>query len=379
MSFYDVIVVGVGGMGAAACWRLARRGVRVLGLEQFEIGHDLGSSHGQSRIIRKAYFEHPDYVPLLHRAYDLWAELEAEERRVLRRHCGVLLAGPQNGTVIGGTRRSVQIHGLGIEGMSPAEMSRRFPGFAVPEEHAVLFEPGAGVLFVEPCVQAMAAEARRRGAELRQKTAVTAIQPGPIDVAVSCGNECFTAGTVVLTAGAWTSALLRDLAVPLEVWRKVQLWYDDPACDYHIDAGCPAFGFQTDAGEFVYGIPTIDSRGLKVAEHTGRHPAGDPGAVDRDLHPEDHQRVETLLRPYLTKAGWGLNSHSVCLYTMTPDEHFILGRHAHLPRMLIAAGFSGHGFKFAPLIGEALTDLAVDGRTSLPIEFLRLDRFGLAH
>ncbi len=369
---YDAIVIGIGGVGSAALYHLATRGARVLGLDRFGPGHDRGSSHGQTRIIRLAYFEHPDYVPLLRRAYQLWSELGECRGRPLYHEVGLLQVGPPDGPVVSGVRRSAQEHGLEIEELSPSEIRRRFPGFHAPDEWHGVFERRAGYLEVEACVVAHLEEAIRLGAELRTGVTVQRWRADGDGLTVTTDAGQFHAERLVLAPGSWAPQLLGDLQLRLEVRRKSQFWYPSSA-EFHADRGCPAFLFDTPEGVF-YGLPQIDERGLKVAEHTGGSLVADPLTVDRALEAAEQSRVERFLADHLPSVGRPLLHHSVCMYTLTPDEHFIVDRHPADPRVVLAAGLSGHGFKFTGVLGEALADLALEGSTRLPIGFLSLSR-----
>ncbi|HEV3418021.1 MAG TPA: N-methyl-L-tryptophan oxidase [Pirellulales bacterium] len=372
---FDAIVIGAGGVGSAAMFHLATRGARVLGLDRFPPGHDRGSSHGRTRIIRQAYYEHPDYVPLLFRAYQLWEELGKRRGRPLYHETGLLQVGPLDGAVLAGVRRSARQHKLEVEELAMREITERFPGFRANDDWAGLFERRAGYLDVEACVVAHILEAINLGAELRAGVEVHGWTAGrdAIEVATSGGN--FSTARLIVSAGPWAPQLLRELSIPLVARRKPQYWYPADAV-YQADHGCPTFLFDLPEGIF-YGVPQIDDFGLKVAEHTGGQIVADPLHVDRDLDRADQERVEQFLAAHLPGVLQPCLHHSVCMYTLTPDEHFIVDRHPGDPRINFAAGLSGHGFKFSCVLGQALADLAIDGRTDLPIDFLSLDRPGL--
>jgi monomeric sarcosine oxidase len=368
-SAWDAIVIGAGGVGSAALYHLARRGGHVLGLDRFPPGHDRGSSHGETRIIRQAYFEHPDYVPLLLRAHELWTELEARARTKLYHETGLLEVGPPDGVVVPGVLQSARQHGLAVEPLAAPEVERRFPGFRVPEGLSGVFERRAGYLRVEDCVRAHADAALRAGAELRaDEEAVEWSDEGGV-VAVRTRRGTHRARTLIITAGPWAPGLLRDLGVRLEVRRKPVLWFRTRGESYRPARGGPAFLFELPQGVF-YGFPELADGELKVAEHTGGEVIADPLAVDRSLRPADVEPVRAFLSRCLPQTGPDCLRHSVCLYTMSPDEHFLAGRHPRHERVLLAAGLSGHGFKFTSVLGEALAELALDGATRLPVTFL---------
>ena len=373
MAGYDVIILGTGGVGSAAAYHLARRGARVLGIDRFAGGHDRGSSHGETRIIRQAYFEHADYVPLLLRAYELWRELEAGAGESLLRQVGLLQIGPPEGAVVRGVLGSARQHGLDVEQLSAADVHRRWQGFRVPEGYVGVFEAAAGYLRVERCVLAHLAAAQQHGAELRYAAAATAWRAGrSVSVTLESGEELTAAGLIV-TAGSWAPLLLAELGAGLVVRRKHLYWFPAEA-NYHQDRGCPTFLFELPRGVF-YGFPQIDALGLKVAEHSGGAAVADPLADERELDAADLARVEAFLASHLPGVGRPMQHRSVCFYTMSPDEHFIVDRHPQHENVLFAAGLSGHGFKFTSVLGEALADLALEGITKLPMDFLRLSRF----
>jgi sarcosine oxidase len=369
----DVIVVGTGGVGSAALYHLARRGVRALGIDRFPGGHDRGSSHGHSRIIRLAYFEHPDYVPLLRRAYELWADLERLSGEPLYLQTGLLEVGAPDGPTIQGILAAAREHQLQVEELSAEERRRRFPGFTIPEAMAAIFESRAGVLRVERCVLAHLNQAHRLGTNLIVDETVLGWTATPDSVEVSTDRSTYRASRLILAAGPWSGDLLASLAVPLPVRRKHIHWYPGPGERYAAESGCPAFYFETPAGDF-YGIPAFDGRGLKVGEHTGGASVADPLTDDRAVEREDRRRVESFLDGHLPEVSRPSLDHCTCFYTMSPDHNFLVDRHPNHANVTFAAGLSGHGFKFTGVLGEALADLALNGQTEHPIGFLSASR-----
>lgn len=372
MKRYDAIVVGVGGVGSAVLCHLARRGMRVLGLDRFPPGHDRGSSHGSTRIIRQAYFEHADYVPLLVRAWQLWAELADTCGRPLLDEVGLIQVGPADGIVVPAVLESARIHKLEVDRLSADEIVRRWPAFAANDGLIAAYERRAGYLYVEQCVLAHISAARSAGAELACDRAVVAWRSEGSGIAVETDREEIYADRLVIAAGPWAGHLLADFAVRLTVLRKPVFWL--AARDDSCRAGCPCFLYELPGGIF-YGIPQFDERGVKVAEHSGGEAVADPLLVDRTLRPEDHRRVADFVEAHLPGATTEVRHHSVCMYTMTPDQHFIIDRHPSFPQVVFVAGLSGHGFKFAPVLGEIAADLTLEGRTPHPIDFLRVGRF----
>ena len=377
MSTYDVIVLGTGGVGSAAAMHLAARGASVLGLEQFDHGHNRGSSHGQTRAIRMAYFEHPDYVPLLRRTYEHWESLEKATERKLFHQVGLLEVGPANGIVVPGVLKAAAEHKLPVDQLTPADVADRIPGFVMPEGAQAVFETNAGFLMVEDSVLAHVDEARRLGAQMNTNERVVSWRATEHDnVVVRTETAEYQASRLVITAGAWANTLLSELNIPLQVRRKHLHWFAPANDQYRIERGTPTFFFELSDRSFFYGFPQIDARGVKVAEHSGAGNAlSDPSQLDRHVDPEDRARVENFLTQYLPHVTVQPTRHCVCMYTMTQDEHFVVDVHPSHPQVSFAAGLSGHGFKFTPVLGEALADLALSGATSLPIGFLNGHRF----
>ncbi|MEQ9412083.1 MAG: N-methyl-L-tryptophan oxidase [Fuerstiella sp.] len=372
---YDVIVIGTGGVGSAALCELAGRGLRVLGLDRFPPGHQRGSSHGQTRIIRRSYFEHPDYVPLLNMAWDLWDELCARRDTALLQRTGLVYFGPPQSPVITGVIESAAQHHLKVDVLEHKESAVQFPAFVVPDEATVLFESEAGYLFVEECVTAFIDDAIQQKAEIKSDATVLSWSSHGSHVSVDTDGGRYEAARLVVTAGAWSRSLLAELDIPLQVVRKHLHWYTTRDRHCQQARGCPCFFYAAMNGYF-YGFPDF-GHGLKVAEHSGGQPIDDPLRDDHHEESADTERIGSFLQQYLPGVDQQRLRHDVCFYTMTPDEHFIIDRHPEHPNVVFAAGLSGHGFKFASAIGRMLTELAVDGRTSVPLDFLSLQRAGL--
>ncbi len=361
-------------MGSATLYTLARRGVKVCGIEQFGVAHDRGSSHGQTRIIRKAYFEHPDYMPLLNRAYELWDAFEKETGQELLVSTGLMLAGKANSPTIQGLEVCYSEHAQPHERMNASEAKKRFPQFKLPKELEIFYDPLAGFLHVERCVQQHIEMAVTHGATLHTHEKVTSWQAHPEHVTVQTDRRELMAEKLIITAGAWAIRELVPLNIDCQIWRKVVFWFTSPDMSQYRLNHIPIFYVELDYGSF-YGFPVIDESGLKVAEHTKPRPIGDPDKLNRDLVAEDQRDVLRFLRIVLPEFRSKLTDFSVCMYTVTPDENFILDIHPEHENVVIAAGFSGHGFKFAPVIGEIMSELTIDGSTTHPVEFLRLRRF----
>jgi sarcosine oxidase len=360
-----VLVLGLGGMGSAAAMHLAQRGTQVIGFDRFGPAHDRGSSHGESRLIRQAYFESPAYVPLLKRAYTLWDDLAAASGKALLHRTGLILVGRRVGTAAA-IARSFDVE---VEELSAPRVRERFADLSIDDDLVGLFEPGAGWLSVETCVQAHLDAATRAGAELRFDEAVLSWKVEDGEAVVTTPKGHYRGEKLVIAGGAWAPSLLVDLAMPLKVHRVVQMWFEAP-----LEHAAPCFAFDLDEG-FFYGFPRTGGR-VKVAEHAAREPVGAPEEVGRQVTDEDAARVEAFVRQRLPQLRVPRVDARTCMYTMTPDEHFVIDLHPSHPEVSFAAGFSGHGFKFSSVIGEMLADLALEGQTRDDASFLRLRRFG---
>jgi sarcosine oxidase len=372
---FDVIVLGGGTMGTAAAWALGKRGLRPLVLEQFRHVHDQGSHGGETRVIRHAYAESPEYVPLVRRADQLWQELEATTRDQVLVRCGGLELAAPGFAHAGAARASADEHGLSYEWLGPDEVRSRWPAFQVPDDWDALFSPDSGFLLTVPALRGMADSARALGATILQETQAVAWGATPDAVWVETPVGRFEAGALIVTAGAWSTRTLADLDLPIHVLRKTLWWQevDDPR--QFEPERFPVFITDSPAGE-IYGFPVYGVPGLKIANHAGGQVV-DPETVDRTTRPGENRDCLALAARVLPGVRSRVVKSAVCLYGMTPDTDFIVDRHPEFPQVAIGAGFSGHGFKFAPAIGELLAELVVDPRAET-IPRLRLSRFELA-
>jgi sarcosine oxidase len=372
---YDVIVVGVGGMGSATVAHLARRGVRVLGLGQYDIPHERGSSHGLSRIIRLAYFEHPAYVPLLHRAYELWWALERDVQERLLIITGSLDIGTADSTVFGGALKAAQLHHLVHEVLGPEALRRRFPGYGLQAPLMGLYQPQGGLLAAERCIVAHVNTALRHGAHIHGREALQDWESRRDGLVVRTSRGTYQAQRLVLTAGAWTHRLVTQYTGTLQPERQVMIWMQPrvPA-HFQIDA-FPVFNMAVEEGTF-YGFPIYRIPGFKCARwHHLEQAIDDPAGMDRDCHPDDEAILRAFVRRYFPDGDGPTLSMHTCLFTNTPDTHFVIDAHPDDPDVFIAGGFSGHGFKFCSVVGEILADLAQDGNTRHDISLFRAARF----
>jgi sarcosine oxidase len=367
-------------MGASALSHLADRGLRVLGIDRFDPPHAMGSHGGQSRIIRKAYFEHPDYIPLLQKAYLNWREIERRSGQDIYLETGLLYAGPIGHGLLQQVRSSAALYDIPLEELSPADACRRFPAFTIPSDCEVLFEPEAGLIRPETAIKAYLKDALHSGAEIRTNEKVLSWCETGDGIELQTDRGIYRSRKIVFTAGPWTRELL-SLAVPyLNLTRQVLAWYEplEPSLFKTGDFPCWLFAEDGLPGAY-YGFPMLPAemggpQGLKLAYHHAGSPTS-PDGVDRGIHSEDTMDLESVLRRYMPKGAGRLVEAKTCLYSNTPDEHFVIDLVPGLEdRACMAWGFSGHGFKFVSVVGEILADLAIEGGTELPIGFLSASR-----
>lgn len=374
---YDVIVVGVGGMGSAACWQLARRGLKVLGLERFDIPHAMGSSHGVTRIIRLPYYEDPAYVPLLRRAYTLWRELEAATgRRVMHLH-GSLDGGLEDGQVFQGALASARLHGLKHEVLSAAQVNDRYPGYRLPEGSRAVFQPEGGYVMSELAIVAHVQAAQTAGADIRAREPVLGWEARPggegVVVTTACGR--YESGRLVLAAGAWMADLapvLRGVAVPE---RQVLAWLQPTAPALFTPERFPVFNLDMAEGRY-YGFPVVDIPGFKFGRYHHREEHMPAEAMRREVDAEDEALLRAFAARYFPQGNGATMALRACMFTNTPDEHFVVDLHPSHPQVVLASPCSGHGYKFCSVIGEVVADLASGtGTTRHDIDLLRMQRF----
>jgi sarcosine oxidase len=374
---YDVIVVGLGAMGSATSYHLARRGARVLGLEQFAPGHTLGSSHGDSRIIRELYFENPLYVPLVRRAYELWALLEEEAGTVLLSQTGGLMIGRPSSGLVQGAVRSGAAYGIPCDVLTHEEIGARFPAFQLPADYVAVWDERAGYLRPEACMEAHATLAERSGAALHYGEPMTRWEPDGAGVRVTTPTGEYRAARLALCVGAWTKAALAELELPLRVERQVLVWLEapTPAAWYGADE-FPIFICELAAdGRQLYGFPRLE-RGVKTAiYHEGRLSEA-PESVEREVTPADVEELRKSLGQVLPELSAAeVRESATCLFTNTPDRHFLIDFHPRHPQLLLSSPCSGHGFKFASALGELQADLLLEGRTRFDLRSFSLSRF----
>lgn len=376
---FDVIILGLGGMGSAVAAHLAGRGQRILGLDQFLPPHDQGSSHGRSRVIRQAYFEDPAYVPLLLRAYELWRELEGQAGDSLLTITGGLMLGAEGSAVVTGSCQSARQHGLPHELLDAREIRRRFPQFNPDADTVALYEANAGVVRPEAAVAAHLQSARRSGATLRTEERVLAWEAAAGQVKVTTARGQYEAGQLVLCAGPWIGEVLAGWKLPFQVERQVQLWFNPVGGVESFGPGkFPVWIWETKEGAHPYGIPALDGPhgGIKIAlHHGGTNRVTTADGVERTVGSEEIAAAQAVIAARLPAARGKCLRALACLYTNLPDGHFLIDRHPAHSEVLIVSPCSGHGFKFCPVIGEIAADILVRNGTRHPIQKFSLARF----
>lgn len=371
---YDAIVVGCGGIGSATIYSLASRGLKVLGIDKFSPPHSNGSSHGHTRAIRKAYFEHPSYVPLLESSYELWSALEQTTNKELLHLVGVIEIGPPDGILINGVRTSAELHGLPVEFLSTKDAVSSFPGLYLTDELEVAFERDAGYLLVEECIETFLTLAKSLGAVIQTETSVLDWNASSSGVTVNTSSGKVEAGALALCSGPWSSSLLGNISdIKLELRKKHMYWYSNENKNYLASSGFPVFALElpsSDQGRVYYGFPQIDSSGVKLAEHSGGITVDSPTCI-KDKHDPEFENTKQFRHRYLPNITGELSRHETCLYTVSHDENFYIDNHPEHRNVAYVAGLSGHGFKFAPVLGEILADLATCKEPGYKADFLK--------
>ncbi|HEX3782824.1 MAG TPA: N-methyl-L-tryptophan oxidase [Pseudonocardiaceae bacterium] len=376
-SRHDVIVIGLGGMGSAAAYRIAQRGLRVLGIDRYAPVHNQGSSHGGSRITRQAYFEDPAYVPLLLRAAQLWPEVEAATGRRILHTTGGVMVGKATSRTVAGSLASARQWGLDHELLDSAQLRRRFPTFAPEDDDVALYEDKAGFVVPEASVAAHLQLAARAGAELHYEEPVLRWETSESGVRVYTADNVYTAARLVICPGAWAPELLAELGIPFTVERQIQYWFapkgevDRFSADRH-----PIYIWEAGGGRQFYGFPAHGdpAEGIKIAFFRGGRTCT-PQTIDRSVYSDEVAEMAAFAGARIPDLPGTFLRAATCMYTNTPDEHFVIAPHPHAEHTVIACGFSGHGFKFVPVVGEILADLTVDGHTRHPIGLFHPSRF----
>lgn len=374
-TLYDVAVIGGGSMGIAAAYYLAKANQKILVIDQFSIPNTFGSHHGETRILRLGYGNGGTYVPLVKEALELWIELEAETGKKLFNCTGAISVGHPDSDFVKETIESSIKYGLTYEKMNAQDLMKKWSGISVPEDYIACYDPHSGFLYSEECVKTYREECEKLGVTILENHQVQAINYSDDSIRICTSTGYIFAKKTVITAGAWIPKLLPELHLEIEPIRKTFGWFKTLA-DNLYSKQFPCFVFDTHNVGHYYGFPDYNGEGLKV----GRMDLGDvidPDEVNRDFYAtsKEEEDLRSFLGQFLPQANGKLNDGKVCLFSMTPDEDFIIDFHPENPNIIIAGGFSGHGFKFASVIGKILTDLAIEGKTYRDISFLQLNRF----
>jgi len=377
---WDVAVIGLGAMGSAISYYLTQQGARVVGVDRFDPPHTFGSSHGQTRVIREAYFEHPAYVPLLQTAYTNWEKLEAESGDSLLLQTGGLMLGKPDSTLIQGSRESAERYGIAHEILSQPEIMSRYPAFSLPTDMIGLKEQRAGLLYPEKCIASYLDLARRAGAEILTNQPLLNWQREGSGFVLQTSESELRCNKLVIASGAWTGSLLPELALPLQVTRQVLFWFETPEPNPNPNPFAigqfPIFLLEYGPDEFLYGFPD-QGEGFKIAQHLPGRPQ-DPDLLSQSVEPaEIEQMTEFLARffPALSsKHPAKLSKTAVCMYTNTPDGHFLIDRHPEHDALWLVSPCSGHGFKFASALGDVLARAVLAERPAPELDFFSLAR-----
>jgi sarcosine oxidase len=370
---FDVAVIGLGAMGSAALFNLAKRGRQVIGFEQFEPGHDKGSSHGESRAIRLSYFEHPSYVPLARRAYEAWRELEQASGQTVLTVTGILEAGYPGSPVVEGSLAASRLHGLTHEVLTGAEINRRFPAFRLPPDWTGLFQPQGGFLRPELAIRQFVRLSEHHGAVIRTRTRVLGIEPSATGIRICTEADVVEVGSIILATGPWISELAPELKLHLRLTRQVLGWFSPREPAYFTPDHFPVFILESE-DDACYGFPDFAGTGVKVASHREGAVLAAANANVQDGGAADEAQLRHMFRRFIPDADGPLRKMRTCLYTRTPDEDFVVDCSAHDPRIVLASPCSGHGFKFASVLGEVLADLATGCAPANDIARFRADR-----
>ena len=370
---YNVAIIGAGAMGSAAAYHLSKTGKKILILDRFNPPHNLGSSHGQSRIIREAYFESPVYVPLVQQAYKLWYQLEKESNKKLLLKTGGLMLGMPNSKVVQGAMQSAIEHQLPYEYLNCHEIKKRFPGFNPTEETVGIYEQNAGILFPEECIQTNIELAKKANTDFRFNEVVTNVIANNNEVEIITGKEKYKAEKVIISAGAWLNQLLPELQLPLKITRQVLFWLKCRKEDVkkYLAENFPVYIWQKEQAKIFYGFPDL-GEGIKIAiHHGGKTTTAD--TIDRNVYEEEIDEILTIVKTYLGIDAT-LKSTAVCMYTNTPDEDFIIDYHPDHRNIIIASPCSGHGFKFSSAIGKLLCEMALEQPLNFDISVFKIKR-----
>lgn len=366
MKNFDVVILGVGGIGSAAAYFLAEKKVSVLGIEQFTIPHDRGSSHGRTRIIRKAYFEHENYIPLLKRTYTLWEMIEKKSGEKLFHKNGLLVMGEES-SIVSKIKSAALKYKIDFNELGSQEIRNEFPLFKVPDSFEGVFEKDAGYLEVEKCVATLSNLSKKSGAEIHENETLIEFKEEREHIKVITNRETYLTRKLVITLGPWAPLLLKNIGMEITSWRVPQFWFEAKK-DYE---KLPCFAFHI-WDEFIYGFPSLPGTGLKMARYAPHEIIPDASRLDCTITPDMLSWVQRCMKEYLPELNRNPIESSMCMYTLSKDGHFIVDRHPESENIYFATGCSGHAFKFVPVLGELLSDLTLEGSSKLPYDFLKI-------
>jgi sarcosine oxidase len=376
---YDVIVVGIGGMGSATVYQLARRGLKVLGLERYSIPNQMGSSHGMTRIMRLAYYQNPAYVPLVRRAYDLWRSLQDETGEQILYVTGSIDAGPKGSRIVEGSRKSCELNGLPYEILTSSELTARFPGYRLPPEILAVLQPDGGFLLPERCIVSHVTMAQAHGACIHAHEQVLNWKPSGNGVQVTTDRATYFADRLVITSGAWSSKLIDGLSKVIVPERQVMVWFQPRRPELFTPERFPVFNLMVEEGHY-YGCPIFGVPGFKFGRSHHLSEKVDPDTINRECNLHDEQVIRKYAELFFPEGAGPTMALATCMYANTADENFIIDIYPDYPQVSFAAGFSGHGFKFCSLVGEIMADLIEYGETHHDIQMFRSERLkGLLH
>ncbi len=371
---FDVIIIGLGAMGSSAALQLSRNNKKVLGIDRFAPPHTFGSSHGQTRIIREAYFEHPLYVPLVQRAYDLWFDMEKETGKELFLKTGGMMIGSPESELVKGAKTSADIHNLEYKLLDFAQIKLQFPAFNLSEEMVGIWEPRAGVLFPEKCIETFLELAGNSGAKLNFNETVLNFTADKNEVTVKTDKGIYKTEKLIISSGAWLNKLIPELKLPLYIERQVLFWFDtNNSKNFNLEK-FPIFIWEYETDKIFYGFPDTGD-GLKVAFYHGGDKLFNADVINREICEKEIDSIKEVMMKYFPDASNKLLNSAVCMYTNTPDLHFLLDYHPEYKNVIIASPCSGHGFKFSPAIGEILKDMVISGKTSFQLKPFSIERF----
>lgn len=372
---YEVIVVGAGSMGMSAGYHLADKGVKTLLIDAFDPPHSKGSHNGDTRLIRHACGEGLSYVPLALRAQALWDDLQNKTNERIFSKTGVVTFGPKDSLFVQTAIEGGQKYALNVDTLSADEINTRWPGITVPSDQIGCYEPDAGVLFAENCIRTLKRLALDRGADIAINSPVMNIDVYENSVKVHTATETFSSDKLIITGGAWNKTILDDLDLNINIQpsRQTIAWFDSNDILYKSD-GFP--GFFADVGTGVYyGFPSIDGSGLKIGRYDNGDPI-DPSYYNNEFgaYEKDERDITNFLNKYMQQASGNINIGKTCMFTNTPDENFVIDKHPKHDHIAIAAGFSGHGYKFSSAVGEVLSELVTTGETKQDISLFKATR-----